>query len=175
MQYDDDAILQHPVLYDIGKRFHEDGIKHAVLGSAKGIEFKYYVSGLPELTKEWIVSNNYSIRGELLKHVNPENEMSSLTTSNWDREYYSGYFMAFSLDFWFQDAVQDYLKKVFSSNYHIERRWQEQAVMNMIRLVFLKSSEILVVNDIVVKHTRNPSVYNSICRAGSSINDSAES
>ena len=164
MQFDDDAFLNQPMSYNLSERMSQESKKHAVIGRHPGKEFKFDIDGLPEFTKNWIDQHNYKLQGELLKHIVPS-ELSALSSANWDREYYPGYFLIFSLDFWYQSDVQDYLQAILLSNNDIQKRWQEQGVMNMIRLVFLKQEEVLHLDDIDVQHGRHPKLFQAICAA----------
>jgi hypothetical protein len=99
-------------------------------------EIPEVVHGLPELTKYWLVVNNHTPQGTLYQHVTPHDQ-SGLTSEGWDRMYYRGYGLVTSIDYWFLPQVQDYLTTIMRLGRDIEGRWQEQAVMNMMRLVFI--------------------------------------
>lgn len=88
--------------------------------------------GLPELTRYWLTITQFKLKGPLLKNLRPPS-LDGLTSEGWNRLYHPGYFILFKVDLWFQSDVQDYLTTVFRSGRDIEGRWQEQAVMNMIR------------------------------------------
>lgn len=89
-----------------------------------------------------------------MKHLQPRN-INGLSSDGWDRMYHPGYFIIFHIDFWYQNEVQDYLLTIFKSGRDIEGRWQEQAVMNMIRLVFIPYKQLWVMNDIDIGHDRH--------------------
>jgi hypothetical protein len=68
------------------------------------------------------------------------------------------------VDFWFQNEVQDYLTTVFRSGRDVEGRWQEQAVINMMRLVFIPEDNLWVMNDVDIGHDRhNPKNFDNWC------------
>jgi hypothetical protein len=90
----------------------------------------------------------------LFKHMKPP-DLNGLTSDGWDRLYHPGYFVIISVDFWFHPDVQDYLLTILRSGKDIEGRWQEQAVQNMMRLVFIPENQLLVMYDIDIGHDRH--------------------
>jgi hypothetical protein len=153
LQFDDDAMLNNKIEYDVVQSLKEKTIDMAVFSDLIG-EVPQVVLGLPELTNFWIKSNKFTPVGSLFKHLNPPNILG-LTSEGWDRMYHPGYFLIISLDFWFEKNVQSYLTTVLRSGRDIEARWQEQAVINMIRLVFVVENKLLVMNDVDVGHDRH--------------------
>lgn len=61
----------------------------------------------------------------------------------WDRLYFRGNYMLWDVKFWFRSDVQDFLHFVLVTNKDITQRWQEQGVMNMIRLLFVPEPQLL--------------------------------
>jgi hypothetical protein len=86
--------------------------------------------------------------------VNPPN-MEGVTSAGWNRMYYPGYFIIINTDFWFQSEIQDYLTTVFRSGRDIEGRWQEQAVINMMRLVFVPEPQLYLMHEVDIGHDRH--------------------
>jgi hypothetical protein len=99
--------------------------------------------GLPELTRYWLTITQFKPKGPLLKNLRPPS-LDGLTSEGWNRLYHPGYFILFKVDLWFQSDVQDYLTTVFRSGRDIEGRWQEQAVMNMIRCTVTYAATLLI-------------------------------
>ena len=89
--------------------------------------------------------------GALFEHLDPPN-IIGLTSDGWDKKYYRGAFNIFSIDFWFDKSVQDYLQLLFKTGSDIEQRWQDQGVQNMIRLLFAPKDKVHVFNDIDIVH-----------------------
>jgi hypothetical protein len=169
LQFDDDLLINEPIAYNLLERAEKENIKMAVMENSKSVEFKYYVMSLPELSKNWIVQNNFSTVGNLLQTVNAAtavNKLEQLSTATWNREIYQGYFTMLSVPFWFSADVQDYLDEVvFRRGFDISYRWQEQAVMNMIRLIFIPQEEVLRISDVVYMHNRKENVFAEFCHA----------
>ena len=123
------------------------------------------LSGLAELTRYWIVVNKFTPTGPLYEHLTPKN-IDGLTTDHWDRKYHPGYFTILNLDFWFSASVQDFLVTVLRTGKDVEGRWQEQGVINMVRLLFLPDSSVMVVpQQEEIKHDRHIKVnYENWCK-----------
>jgi hypothetical protein len=64
----------------------------------------------------------------------------------------TGHFVIISIDFWFHPDVQ-------RSSKDIERRWQEQTVQNMVRLIFIPENQLLVMNDLDIGQSRQRSQF----------------
>jgi hypothetical protein len=100
---------------------------------------------LPELLRYHIVSK--SLEPTLLyKHCTPQNLSglySDLTDSGGgnDGTLLYGNFILLSLDFWFRADVQQYLQLNFQSGGHFRHRWNEQAVIGVIWLIFCKKEQ----------------------------------
>ena len=113
------------------------------------------LSGLAELTRYWIVINKFTPKGPLYEHLTPKN-IEGLATDHWDRKYHPGYFTILDLDFWFSSNVQDFVATILRTGRDIEGRWQEQGVINMVRLLFLPDSAVLIVpQQDDIKHDRH--------------------
>jgi hypothetical protein len=152
MQYDEDSIINAKVPYDLGRGLTRGQYSMAVF-SPPVDEIPDVVAGLPELTRYWLTVNNRTVPGPLFKHMVPHN-LDGLTTHGWDKLHYRGYALATNVDFWFQADVQDYLTTVLKLGRDIEGRWQEQAVMNMIRLVFIPEGRLIHVRFMDIGHDR---------------------
>lgn len=153
LQFDDDAMLNAPIPYNIVTRFRDKSYDIGVFSDLIG-EVAHVVAGLPELTYYWLKMNRHTVQGALLKHLRPS-ALSALTTDGWDRMYHPGYFLLFSVSFWFREDVQDYLTAVLRSGRDIEGRWQEQSVMNMIGLVFVPEERYWVMQEVDIGHDRH--------------------
>jgi len=153
LQFDDDAMLNGMLAYDIVQKLRNGSVQMGVFSDVIG-EVAHLTLGLPELTRYWLKIRKYSPQGPLLRHMRPS-DMNGLSSDGWDRLYHPGYFVIISLDFWFQPEVQDYLTTVMRSGRDIEGRWQEQAVQNMMRLVFIPEERLLVMNDVDIGHDRH--------------------
>ena len=66
---------------------------------------------------------------------------SGATTDGWKSTVMYGNFITVSIDFWFQPEVQDFLQLVLSTQDQIIKRWNEQLVIGMIRLLFTTAQE----------------------------------
>lgn len=153
LQFDDDAMLNQPVPYNIVQKFNENGYSMGVFSDHIG-EVAHVTLGLPELTYYWLKVAHYTPRGAIVQHLRSK-DINSLNSENWDRMYHPGYFLLVRVSFWFKDEVQDYLTTVLRSGKDIEGRWQEQAVMNMMRLIFVSEKELWVMNEVDIGHDRH--------------------
>jgi hypothetical protein len=153
LQFDDDAMLNGPLRYDIVQKLRNSSISMGVFSDVIG-EVAHLTLGLPELTRYWLRIRHFTPQGALFKHLRPP-DLSGLSSDGWDRLYHPGYFVILSVDFWFQSEVQDYLTTVLRSGRDVEGRWQEQAVQNMIRLVFVPEEKLLVMWDVDIGHDRH--------------------
>ena len=164
LNIDDDTILTEPVQYNLYNRAKSDNLKLAVLAKAKGQNLQY-TDGLVDMTKQWLLNNNYTIKGNFLEQFgdNKIKDISSLNTSAWNREYYAGYFTLISVDWWFDPDVQNYLYTVLHSGKDIKHRWLEQGVLNMMRLIFVPNEEFLAIDDIFYSHTRSLKEHKETC------------
>ena len=163
LNIDDDMIITAPVQYNLYSRAKGDNLKLAVLEAAKSQDLQY-IDGLVELTKQWLLKNNYPPKGEFFEQFGDHRkDVANLNVSAWNREYYAGYFTLISVDWWFDPQVQDYLQTVLHSGKDIKHRWLEQGVLNMMRLIFVPKEEFLTINDIPYIHTRNLKEHRETC------------
>lgn len=163
LQFDDDAMINNIISYDIVSRARNETKDMVVFSDIYG-DNPSVLSGLPELTRYWLYVRKFSIQGPLLDHVKPRGDINGLTTDGWDRLYHPGYFVILSVDFWFSDVVQDFLKTVLRSGRDVEGRWQEQGVQNMMRLLFIPSTRLWVMEDIDIGHDRHkPASFEKWC------------
>lgn len=153
LQFDDDAMLNGKLDFNIVQKFREKNHLMGVFSDLIG-EVPQCTLGLPELTRYWMTIKQHGPKGALFKHVNPPN-MEGVSSAGWDRMYHPGYFIIINVDFWFQSEVQDYLTTVFRSGRDVEGRWQEQAVMNMMRLVFVPEPQLWVMYEVDIGHDRH--------------------
>lgn len=164
LQFDDDAMLNSPLNFNLVDRMRSSKYDMAVFSDILG-DNPSVLSGLPELTKYWLYISKYTPAGTLLTHLRPK-DMNGLTTDGWDRLYHPGYFLIINVDWWFQDLVQDYLTTVLRSGRDVEGRWQEQGVMNMMRLIFIPPEKLWVANEVDIGHDRHKaSSFEAWCRA----------
>jgi len=153
LQFDDDAMLNTPVEYNLLPKFQEKNYQMGVFSDWIG-EVASVTLGLPELTAYWLKIAHYSPKGTIFQNTKP-GDISGLTSDGWNRMYHPGYFLILSIDFWYSTEVQNYLNTVFRSGRDVEGRWQEQAVMNMIRLIFIPKDQVWIMNDIDIGHDRH--------------------
>lgn len=153
LQFDDDAMLNANIPYNMISKFREKNTDVGFFSDFIG-EVPHVVQGLTDLTYFWLKVSRYTPEGPILKHLRPP-ALSSLTTDGWDRMYHPGYFLAFSLSFYFRDDVQDYLTTILRSGKDIEGRWQEQSVMNMMGLLFVPEARTWVMQEVGIGHDRH--------------------
>ncbi len=156
LQFDDDAMLNTNIPFNIITELDKRGTSMGVFSDHIG-EVAHVTLGLPELTSYWLKINKYQPKGNLLQHIRGNN-LQAFNSDTWDRMYHPGYFLIVKVSFWFSSEVQDYLKTVIRSGRDIEGRWQEQAVMNMMRLVFVSEKELWVMNEVDIGHDRHKRV-----------------
>jgi hypothetical protein len=153
LQFDDDAMFNGVLEFDLVKHLRDNHHMMGVFSDLIG-EVPQCTLGLPELTRYWLTVRGHTPKGALYKHVNPR-DMNGVTSQGWDRMYHPGYFIIIGVEFWFQSEVQDYLTTVFRSGRDVEGRWQEQAVMNMMRLVFVPENQLWVMHEADIGHDRH--------------------
>jgi hypothetical protein len=89
-----------------------------------------------------MITRNYlTPAGPLFENVATGN-ITGLHGEGWNRQIVSGNFMLFDVGFWFEPAVQDFMQLVHSTGSDMNMRWQEQAVVNMVRLLFLPGERV---------------------------------
>jgi hypothetical protein len=141
LQIDDDTFVLQPIDFNIVQDFRSRRIAFAHRDRVF-VEKGVVTAGLPELVKYWMVTRNYlTPAGPLFENLNTGN-ISGLGGEGWNRQIVSGNFMLFNVGFWFEPAVQDFLQLVHSTGSDVTMRWQEQAVVNMVRLLFLPAQQV---------------------------------
>mmetsp|Transcript_1550 Transcript_1550/g.2631 ORF Transcript_1550/g.2631 Transcript_1550/m.2631 type:complete len:383 (-) Transcript_1550:1744-2892(-) len=153
LQFDDDAMLNQKLSFDIVQKFREHNYLMGVFSDHIG-EVPQCTLGLPELTQYWLAIRKKQPKGPLYKHVNPPN-MMGINSAGWDRMYHPGYFIIIGVDWWFSEETQDYLTTVLRSGRDVEGRWQEQAVMNMMRLVLVPLEQLWIMTEVDIGHDRH--------------------
>jgi hypothetical protein len=140
LQLDDDTFVESPIHYNIVSKLDSNSYKFASWNRFD-YETREAIMMLPEFTKEWMISNSYSDpKGGLFNHFTPSN-YDGMTSHGWDRQYVRGNFVIWSVEIWQSPLLQNFLSAVIASNNDIERRWQEQGVHNMMRLLFVEESK----------------------------------
>lgn len=141
LQIDDDTLMMQSINFNIVDRFSSSGM-------AFGYRDKIYeddpvvLLGLAELAKYWLVSRGVkSPPGTLFKHVSPAG-LEGVSSAGWDRQLFIAAFMVINVDFWYEEPVQDFLHLVLSTGGETTQRWLEQAVINMISLLFLPEHSV---------------------------------
>lgn len=157
LQYDDDAMLNSPIPYNITAKFNENNAKIGFFSDIIG-EVPHLVLGLPEITQYWLRINRYQPKGSIFQHLKKHSlgeNIQAISSDTWDRLYHPGYFILIRVSFWYTPEVQDYLRTIMKLGRDVEGRWQEQAVMNMISLIFLPEKEVWVMQEVDIGHDRH--------------------
>jgi hypothetical protein len=69
-----------------------------------------------------------------------------------------------SVDWWFSERQQNYLTTVLRSGRDVEGRWQEQAVQNMMRLLFIPKERLWIAYEVDIGHDRHhPANFQKWC------------
>jgi len=119
------------------------------------------LEGLPELVKFWIVTRKVKYpQGPLVEQFSPPT-VDAMSSQTWNRVTYSNSFHLINLDFWFEPPVQDFLHLVLATGSDVTQRWSEQAVMNMIRLLFLPVGNVYLFPQASMVHAKvsEPRMY----------------
>jgi hypothetical protein len=164
--WDTDAIPTSDLNVDIVKTFREKNYEMGVFSGSGGvgIEKADVLIGIAEFTAFFMLTEGYTKPvGSIFKHVVPGNR-SGLTSEGYDRQYYRGFFGVFSVDFWYRPIVQRFLTLVMITGKDIEMRWQEQGVINMMRLLFVPEERIFALDRGIVHHHSQSLLFNSYCR-----------
>jgi Glycolipid 2-alpha-mannosyltransferase len=143
LQVDDDSWFPEPVGLNYITHMQQQQL-HIAARTISQDSVKVF-SSLPELTRYHLVSKNLEPT-LLYNHCSPQNIhglYSDLTDSGsgYDGTLLHGNFVIISLDFWFREDVQQYLELNFQSGGHFRHRWNEQAVIGMIWLIFCKKEQ----------------------------------
>jgi hypothetical protein len=142
MQLDDDAVLLSDITYNMVEKLRSSDINMAVNG-----DFIYenvpVILGLPELTQFWLKMNKFQPIGNILEHCK-QKHVTGITSEGWDKGYHPGFWMITRISWWFSENPQSFLETVLRSGKDVEGRWQEQAVMNIMRQIFIPDSRVLV-------------------------------
>lgn len=101
--------------------------------------------GLAELARYYIVTNDYTPSTLLWNDCRPS-DITGLYTGGWQRTVIYGNFVMVSIDFWFRHDVQAFVDLVIASGDHVVRRWVDQDVIGMIRLMFVTEPHDLTLN-----------------------------
>lgn len=153
MQFDDDAVVLSDVDYNIVDKLRTEKHDMAVTSDLLG-EVPHITLGLAELTNFWIKINKYTVQGALFSRLNPKS-LAGLSSDGWDRYYHPGYWMITRIGWWYDSLPQSYLEMILRSGKDIEARWQEQAVMNMMRLVFIPEAQVHIMHKPDIGHDRH--------------------
>lgn len=151
-QFDDDSILLNSLNSSIVQQMNKKPAVLAVNQNFYQAENAEVVVGLADLTRDWMKFRSYNAKGGFWSHVklhekekgkDPKKVSKPPQLLEWDHLYYRGNYILWDVNFWFRPDVQDFVHYVLVSNKDITQRWQEQAVMNMVRLVFVPEKQIL--------------------------------
>jgi hypothetical protein len=154
LQYDDDTMLNSIIKMNIVNHFRNNQILFGA-STYYGREQAMVVDNLAEMTKEWIIMTRFEPQGPLVKHIQSFHGISTFNSTTWDRMIYLGFFIILDVNHWFNNHyLQDYLKYILQSGKDITNRWQEQAVQNMIRLLFIPENKVWIARDAEIGHDR---------------------
>ena len=143
LQVDDDSFFPEPVLVDILNTVRARNIDVAA-NIIKGDEPVRVTSGLPELTRFYLVTEQLEFPATLARHCNPPSleglytSTSDDSTGGWNREVLYGNFLLISVNLWYRVDVQRFVQLVLRTGAHFRLRWIEQPVTAMIWQVFVK-------------------------------------
>lgn len=142
LQMDDDSAFPHPVTIDLVKHMAAQNISMAARNIISGDDADV-TRGLAELAKFFLVSEGMEpttlftecrpadIRGLFTKGIGgPQSE-------GYSTRYLIGNFMIISLDFWYQEHIQRFVKLVLRTGAHFRYRWNEQQVQALVWQMFL--------------------------------------
>ena len=143
LQIDDDSFFPDPVEMDILHTMRTRNIDVAV-SVIKDDESIAVTSGLPELTRYYLVTEQLEFPPTLARNCNPPT-MEGLYTSTswnstggWNRKILYGNFLLLSVNFWYRRDVQNFVQLVLRTGSYFRLRWNEQPVTSMIWQVFVK-------------------------------------
>ncbi len=168
-QFDSDSYVNQPVKMNLVQHLREKDYwmtnKPFFFYEVQG-----YQVGLAEITRYWIATRKglkWQPPGELFEHCKPQN-LDGLHTNpepcwwgfpnstGWDGYMIAGNFNTFSIDFWFQEHVQDFIHLIVRSNGHIEQRWVDVSPQSMVWQMFVPKEKFHIWKDeeIVSGHGR---------------------
>jgi hypothetical protein len=150
---DDDLMVMHPFQYNLVQHFDRHEI--AVAYRNKIFEdIPEVVTGLPELARYWMVTHNMSVPlGSLFEHLQPPT-IDGLSSVGWDRHTFQASFLVINTDFWFEDAMQDFVNLALNTGGDLLQRWGEQGVINMALLLLLEPRHILLLPQLSLVHEK---------------------
>lgn len=153
MQFDDDAVALSDVPFNIVEKMRTES--HSMAVTSDWIrENQHVILGLPELSSFWLRMNKVQPVGDLYEHCNPKS-IDGLTTQGWDAGYHPGFWLITKVSWWFSEQPQSYLETILRSGKDVEGRWQEQAVMNIMKSIFIPTSQVLVMHKPDIGHDRH--------------------
>ena len=158
LQIDDDTFVMSPVNYNIIETLTKGNNSNSFLFAAwdryDGETRQVWVE-LPEFVAAWVKKRSYQkkICGPLLEHFeNKVESLAGITTIGWDKQIIRGNFNIWDMDFINSEIVQEFLQDILATGKDITQRWQEQAVYNMIRLLFVPDSRVFFFKDVKIEH-----------------------
>ena len=133
---DDDSFVMEPVKENMMSMLKSNHISTAYRKLVKDNEPS---KALAELTRYFITTND--VKPTMLYEDCDPADITGLYTGGWRASVMHGNFMIISVDLWFSPEVQEFLDLVLATGDHIIHRWNEQLVVGMIRLLFVKKEE----------------------------------
>lgn len=130
---DDDSIVLSSLNYSIVRMFDEKGYN---LGYINLREDVIPCIALPELARYYITRYSVDFDSTMLRNDTKSMHLNGLYSGGWRCTVMHGNFVTISLDFWFRNDVQLFLRLALLTGDHIVHRWNEQLVIGMIRLLF---------------------------------------
>ena len=142
LQMDDDSAFPDPVTFDLVKHMLAQNLSMAARNIISGDDADV-TRGLAELAKFFLVSEGIEPT-TLFSECKPA-DIRGLFTSGiggpqsegYSTRYLIGNFIVISLDFWYQEHVQRFVRLVLRTGAHFRYRWNEQQVQALVWQMFL--------------------------------------
>lgn len=164
--WDTDAVPSEELSVNIVDAMREGGGRDMGVYSGQGgagTEKASMLLGIAEFAAFFMHSEGYlNPEGPIFKHVSPAS-LSGLNSAGFDRQYFRGFFTVLSVDFWFKPIVQRFLNLVMIMGKDIEMRWQEQGVINMMRLLFVPEARLFTLNSGIFHEHSQRIVFSKMC------------
>ena len=163
---DDDAFVTTPIKENLVKVMSQSKLKmtYTALTSTKGFDI-----ALPELVRYFLVSNHITPSPLLFQDCVPPNISGFVTSGNKNEGWkgtvlYANWFII-DVNFWFTDMVQRFVNLTTGTGDHIRHRWNEQAVIGMVRLIFVQPHEEKKIDSFKYIHKRMNTIPRDMCPA----------
>lgn len=170
LQADDDLFITQPLGYNIISTLQANNYllaNHRIV-----TETTLITRGLPELAAFFLQSTGYRASSTLWRHVAPGNWSGLFSKTGWradessagyDNQYLYGNFVVMTMQLWRDPRVQDWITLCLLSGGMDRHRWNEQAVVALVWLLFTEPQQLWMIKDLKYIHARSRDRVQAVC------------